>query len=62
MFLDVHDVTPSLMKGKVLHLMGLHFFMKKVCSKLVPLFVSACPDENKSIWDLKIRWILLFYA
>ena len=30
MFLDVHDVTPSLMKGKVLHLMELHFFMKKV--------------------------------
>ena len=28
MFLNVHDDIPSLMKGQVLHLMELHFFME----------------------------------
>ena len=30
MFFNVHDDMPSLMKGQVLHLMVLHFFMKGV--------------------------------
>ena len=30
MFLNVHDDIPSLVKGQVLHLMELHFFMEGV--------------------------------
>ena len=29
-FLNVHDDIPSLMKGQVLHLMELHFFMESM--------------------------------
>ena len=54
MSLDVHDVTPSLMKGKVLHLMDLHFFMKKVCLKLVPFPGGVLP--YKSLMGM-CRWM-----
>ena len=34
MFLNVHDDIPSLVKGQVLHLMELHFFMEGVFEAL----------------------------
>ena len=33
-FLNVHDDIPSLVKGQVLHLMELHFFMEGVFEAL----------------------------
>ena len=38
MFLNVHDDIPSLMKGQVLHVIELHFFMGGVFE--VGVFVS----------------------
>ena len=43
MFLNVHDYIPSLMKGQVLHLMELHFFMEGVLEVWVGPWGGAFP-------------------
>ena len=45
-FLNVHDDIPSLMKGQVLHLMELHFFMEGVFEVWVGPRGGASPYKH----------------
>ena len=49
--LNVHDDIPSLMKGQVLHLMELHFFMKGVfeVGVVVCFSLALIPQEETKL-------------